>query len=387
MATTQHLATEFDPRSPEFAEDPYPIYARLRREAPVFWHEPTDRWYLSRHADITAVLKDSRFGRSYGSRDTQYPEFRKMQNGKLLNTDPPEHTRLRATVVHAFTPRKMEVFRPKLRQMANELLDGGIKDLIDDYSAIVPVAMIGELLGVPKEFWPRLRPWANSTLAMFDYEVSAETAARAEENSIEFRGVLEDLVRLRKANPQDDMISALIEKGLDDNEVIVMAGHLLVAGQEATVNGLGNGVYALMHHRDQWDRLCADPSLIPSAVEELFRWDTPLQGFQRTAWADIEVGEHTVKKGEKVHMFYASANRDEALFPDGDVLDVGRNPNPHLVFGMGIHFCVGAPLARVEFVETLGALVERHPNLELDGQPTRRPGTVPRAFDHLPIKY
>ena len=165
-----------------------------------------------------------------------------------------------------------------------------------------------------------------------------------------------------------------------------MAGHLLVAGQEATVNSLGNGVYALLNHRSEWERLLADPALVPMAIEELLRFDTPLQHFQRTAWEEVELNGAHIKPGERVHMFYGSANHDEALFDEPERLDVTRNPNPHLVFGMGIHFCAGAPLARIEFVETLGALLERRPNLELAGPPTRRPGTVPRAFDHLPVR-
>jgi cytochrome P450 len=380
------MAPDFDPHDPAFVADPYPTYARLRRDAPIFWHEPTNRWYLMRHTDITAVLRDQRFGRSYGPPDARYPAFRRLQDGKLLNTDPPEHTRLRATVNHAFTPRKVEAFRPWLRQLANTLLDGPVDDLIEEYAAIVPVAMIGKLLGVPEDDWPRLRSWANATLAMFDFTVTPEAEQRGEQMAVEFRAFLDDLVRFRKQHPGDDVVSSLIQQGLTDNEVIVMAGHLLVAGQEATVNGLGNGVYALLQNRGEWERLVADPSLVPMAVEELLRYDTPLQHFQRTAWAEVDLNGAHIKPGERVHMFYGSANHDEALFVEPERLDVTRNPNPHLVFGMGIHFCPGAPLARVEFVEALGALVERRPDLELAGRPVRRPGTVPRAFDSLPVR-
>jgi cytochrome P450 len=270
--------------------------------------------------------------------------------------------------------------------MAYTLLDGPIHDLIGDYAAIIPAAMIGELLGVPEPDWPRLRPWANATLAMFDFTVTPETAQRGEEMAVEFRAFLEERVRYRQGHPGDDIISSLLAQGLTEHETIVMAGHLLVAGQEATVNGLGNGVYAMLQHRDQWERLRAEPSLVPVAIEELLRYDTPLQHFQRSAWADVDLDGHQIRTGDRVHMFYGSANRDETVFEDPERLDVTRNPNPHLVFGMGIHFCPGAPLARVEFVEALTALVERRPNLELDGPPTRRPGTVPRAFDRLPVR-
>ena len=379
------MAPDFDPHDSEFVADPYPTYARLRRDAPIFWHEPTTRWYLTRHADITAVLRDQRFGRSYGPPDERFPAFRRLQVGKLLNTDPPEHTRLRATVNHFFTPRKVEAFRSRLHEMAYGLLDGQIDDLIHDYAAIIPAAMIGQLLGVPEPDWPRLRPWANATLAMFDFTVAPEAERNGEAMALEFRPYLEDLVRFRKEHPGDDIVSSLIEQGLTDNEVVVMAGHLLVAGQEATVNGLGNGVYALLQNRGEWKRLVADPSQVPMAIEELLRYDTPLQHFQRTAWADVDLNGAQIKPGERVHMFYGSANHDEAVFDEPERLDVVRNPNPHLVFGMGIHFCPGAPLARVEFVEALSALVERRPYLELAGPPSRRPGTVPRAFDHLPV--
>ncbi len=380
------MAPDFDPHDPEFVADPYPTYARLRREAPIFWHEPTERWYLTRHAAIAAVLRDQRFGRNYGQEDDRCPAFRRLQSGKLLNTDPPEHTRLRATVNHAFTPRKVEAFRPRLRRMANELLDGPIDDLIEDYAAVIPVAMIGELLGVPEVDWPRLRPWANATLAMFDFTVAPEAERRGEQMAVEFRAYLEELVVFRKEHPGEDIVSSLTQQGLTDDEVIVMAGHLLVAGQEATVNGLGNGVHALLQHRAEWERLRAEPSLVPLAVEELLRYDTPLQHFQRTAWAEVDLDGARINPGERVHMFYGSANHDEAVFDHPERLDVTRNPNPHLVFGMGIHFCVGAPLARVEFVEALCALLERRPDLELAGPPVRRSGTVPRAFDHLPVR-
>ena len=380
------MAPDFDPHDPRFVADPYPTYAQLRRDAPIFWHEPTSRWYLTRHADISAVLRDRRFGRNSGPPDERHSAFRRLQDGKLLNTDPPEHTRLRATINHAFTPRKMEAFRPWLRELANTLLDGQIDDLVEDYAAVVPVAMIGRLLGVPESVWPRLRPWASATLAMFDFTVTLEAERRGEEMAIELRAFLDELVQVRKAHPEDDVVSSLIQQGLTDNEVIVMASHLLNAGQETTVNALCNGVHALLQHCGEWERLVADPSLVPMAVEEVLRYDTPLQHFQRTAQAEVELNGVQIRPGDAVHMFYGSANHDEAVFVEPERLDVTRNPNPHLVFGMGIHFCAGAPLARVELVETLGALLERRPGLELAGSPVRRPGTVPRAFDSLPVR-
>ena len=270
--------------------------------------------------------------------------------------------------------------------MAYSLLDGPIDDLIDDYSAIIPAAMIGELLGVPEPDWPRLRPWANATLAMFDFTVTSETERRGEEMAVEFYAFLEDQVTYRKKHPGEDIITSLLSQGLTDHEVIVMAGHLLVAGQEATVNGLGNGVYALLQNRDEWDRLRAEPSLVPMAVEELLRYDTPLQHFQRSAWADIDLDGHQIKAGDRVHMFYGSANRDEAMFEEPERLDVARNPNPHLCLRDGHPFLPRGATGPGGVRRGAGG-ADRAPSRSpsLPGTPLRRPGTVPRAFDHLPV--
>lgn len=377
----------FDPLDPGFIADPYPTYAVLRRAAPILRQAPDGPWFLSRHADIAAALRDRRFVRRPPTprEPGHLPAFHALQTGKLIDAEPPDHTRLKAMVNRAFTPARVEALRPRVGELADELLDVGVSDLIEDYAAIIPVAVIGELLGVPRAEQHRLRPWSNAIVAMWELARDAETEQRAEAASAEFTTYLSELVAFRRAHHGEDLLSALIAHGMSDHEVVVMGAHLLNAGHEATVNGLGNSVFALLSQRREWDRLAAEPALVAGAVEELLRFDTPLQQFARTASEAVEYGGVRFRTGDQVVLFYGSANRDPEVFAEPDRLDVTRSPNPHLVFGLGIHFCLGAPLARLELAESLGALVRRRPELDLNGPPVRRPGLTIRAFAALPV--
>jgi cytochrome P450 len=378
---------ELDPTDPAFVADPYPTYARLRSEAPVLRHEPRGLTFVSRFHDVDAALRDRRFGRVFVPReplDAMRP-FNLLNERSLFDQEPPEHTRLRGLVSKAFTPRRVEALRPFVRAMAETHVAGGVHDLVADLAEPIPVAVIAELLGVPDADRPLLRPWSRAIVAMFELEPAEGAAADAVLVSAEFRAYLLDLAADRRRSPGEDLLSALVAVGLDADELVATCVLLLNAGHEATVNALGNGVLALLSHRAQWDRLVGDPSLAPGAVEELLRFDTPLQLFRRTALVDADVGGVPVPAGEQIALLLGSANRDADAFPEPDRLDVTRWPNPHLGFGAGIHFCLGAPLARVELQEELGALLRLAPDMDLDGEPVRRPGHVIRGLERLPV--
>jgi cytochrome P450 len=311
--------------------------------------------------------------------------FNLLNEHSLFDREPPEHTRLRGLVSKVFTPRRVEALRPFVRALAEQRIQAGVRDLVVDLAEPIPVAVIAELLGVPEADRGLLRPWSSAIVAMFELGHDDEAARDAVRASVEFRAYLLDLAAARRREPRADLIGGLAEVGLSDDELVATCVLLLNAGHEATVNALGNGMLALLGRRAEWERLVADPSIVPSAVEELLRFDTPLQLFRRTAFADAEVGGVPIAIGERVALLLGSANRDPAVFEEPDRLDVGRTPNPHLGFGAGIHFCLGAPLARVELQEQLGALVRLAPGIELDGEPVRKPGRVIRGLERLAV--
>lgn len=381
------MALAFEPTDPGFVADPYPTYERLRAEAPVLLHEPSGLRFVSRHADVDAALRDRRFGRVFVPREPleSMRPFNLLNEHPLFDTEPPEHTRLRGLVSKVFTPRRVEALRPIVRSMAEERVRAGVRDLVADLAEPIPVAVIAELLGVPDPDRHPLRPWSRAIVAMYELEPADEVAREAVRASVEFRDYLLALAEGRRRAPGEDLLSGLVQVGLSDDELVATCVLLLNAGHEATVNALGNGVLALLERRPEWDRMVEDPSLVPNAVEELLRFDTPLQLFQRTALVDAEVGGVEVRRGERVALLLGSANRDPEAFPDPDRLDVARSPNAHLGFGAGIHFCLGAPLARVELHEQLRALVSLAPDLELAGEPIRRPGHVIRGLERLEV--
>jgi cytochrome P450 len=381
------VTLRLDTGDPAFVADPYPTYARLRAEAPVLLDEATGLRFVSRFADVDAALRDRRFGRVFTPLEpaSELRPFNLLNEHSLFDKEPPEHTRLRGLVSRVFTPRRVESLRPAVRSMTEDRVRGGPTDLIADLAEPVPVAVIAELLGVPEPDRRLLRPWSRAIVAMFELDTDAVGARAAVRASSEFRTYLLALAAARRRAPGADLLSGLVEVGLSDDELVATAVLLLNAGHEATVNALGNGVLALLQRREQWERLVADPSLVPSAVEEVLRFDTPLQLFRRTALADGEVGGVPVRAGERIAVLMGSANRDGGAFANPDRLDVARSPNAHLGFGAGIHFCLGAPLARLELQEELRALIRLAPGLELAGEPVRKPGHVIRGLDALPV--
>ncbi|MFF5440087.1 cytochrome P450 [Streptomyces achromogenes] len=396
----------FDPWDPAFVADPYPAYAELRARGRVIRYEPSDQWLVPHHADVSALLRDRRLGRTYLHRFTheefgrtppppEHEPFHTLNDHGMLDLEPPDHTRIRRLVAKAFTPRTVERLAPYVHGLADELVaalaDNGGGDLLTDLAEPLPVAVIAELLGIPAADRPLLRPWSADICGMYELNPSEETAARAVRASVEFSGYLRELIAARRAEPGEDLVSALIaahDEGdrLTEQELVSTVVLLLNAGHEATVNATVNGWYALFRHPGQLAALRADHSLVPSAVEELLRYDTPLQLFERWVLDDIEIDGTTIPRGAEVALLFGSANHDPAVFDGPGRLDLTRAQNPHISFGAGIHYCVGAPLARIELAASLSALLERAPTLALAAEPERRPNFVMRGLRGLRVE-
>ena len=395
----------FAPDDLGFIADPYPVYTEMRADAPIWYHEATDHWLVSRFADVNALLRDRRFGRTYHhvathaemgrpeEPDWHGPFWHLIRSG-ILDMEPPDHTRVRALVSKAFTPRMVEGMRRPIQQMMDALIDevagAGEFDLIATLAEPLPVAVIAELLGVPDDDRHLLRPWSADICGMYELRPSEETARTAVRASVEFSAYLRTLSRLRRAEPQDDLISALaqvVDEGerLTEDELIGTCVLLLNAGHEATVNVTGNGWWSLFRNPDQLERLREDATLVPRAIEELMRWDTPLQMFERWVLEDSEICGAPVPKGAELGLLFGSANRDPDVFDRPDDLDVGREPNPHVSFGAGVHFCLGAPLARLELQTSFATILRRLPTLRLVQEPTWKPNYIIRGLHELRV--
>jgi unspecific monooxygenase len=404
MAAADDLT--FDPWDPAFVSDPYPAYAELRDRGRVTYYEPTDQWLVPRHADVSALLRDRRLGRTYQHRFThedfgrtapppEHEPFHTLNDHGMLDLEPPDHTRIRRLVSKAFTPRTVEQLKPYVSKLAGELVDrlvaAGGGDLLTDVAEPLPVAVIAEMLGIPESDRAPLRPWSADICGMYELSPSEDTAARAVRASVEFAEYLRELIAARRKEPGDDLISGLIaahddEDRLTEQEMISTAVLLLNAGHEATVNATVNGWWALFRNPDQLAALRADHSLIPSAVEELMRYDTPLQLFERWVLDEIEIDGTTVPRGAEIAMLFGSANHDPDVFADPERLDLTRADNPHISFSAGIHYCIGAPLARIELAASMRALLERAPTLALAADPVRKPNFVIRGLEGLSVE-
>ncbi|HKF17179.1 MAG TPA: cytochrome P450 [Candidatus Dormibacteraeota bacterium] len=386
----------YNPFLPEAREDPYPQYRALREADPIHRSPFLDMWVLTRYQDVALVLRDHRF-----SADRTRWEGLKALEGfeptrSLLGLDPPDHTRLRTLVTKAFTPRVVEQLRPQAQAIVDEALDraaeqGGM-ELIEELAYPLPVAVIAKMLGVPPDDWPRFREWSRvlvsslDPVALPDPEQMAAVQAAQSALFDYFSGV----VAARRRDPRDDLISALIaveERGdvLNERELLVMLNLLLVAGHETTVNLIGNGMLALLRNPEQLALLRQRPELIETAVEELLRFDSPVQLTGRIVAETCELGGQQVDRGQLVLTLLGAANRDPRQFPDPDRLDLTRSPNQHFSFGRGIHFCLGAPLARLEGRIAVDSLVSRFPGLRLAGPPVRGETVTLRGLTRLPL--
>jgi cytochrome P450 len=392
----------FNPMDPEFLADPYPTYHRLRAEDPVH-HSPLGFWVLTRYEDVSAVLRDPRFIKEPLAALVAARFGVEVPRGvglSMLDRDPPDHTRLRSLVGTAFTPRVVEGLRPRIQQIVDGLIMHaqalGSMDVIEEFAYPIPVNVICELLGVPVADHERFKGWSldiarglDSIYLPADSEVPRRSAASRHAISDYFR----DLIARRRAAPRGDLLSALIaaeEAGdkLNEEELLATCILILIAGHETTVNLIGNGVLALLRNPDELRRLRATPGLITSAVEELLRYDGPVQRTARVASAEATIGGRTIARGEMVMPFIGAADRDPAQFPDPDRLDLTRGDNRHIAFGWGIHFCLGAPLARLEGQIAIDALVRRLPRLELvDDKAEYRQSLTLRGLKTLPVKF
>jgi len=387
-------AVQLDPGSPAFVDDPYPVLASLRSTGPVLWHEPMGTWLATTHDAVSQVLRDRSFGRLWTDREprSQMEPFNALHRHQMMENEPPTHTRLRRLVAGAFGRGHVERMRPRIESLAASMVDrlGESFDLLADYAEPMPVYVIADLLGVPREDHARLRSWSQAIVHMYEPGVGALTKAAAIEASTAFSDYVRGVVDERRSAPGDDLISDLIaarDDGarLSDDELVASVVLLLNAGHEASVNVFGNGFHALLEHPEQMARVVSGEVPIEIALEELIRYDAPLQLFERTATADVEVSGQLVRAGERIACLMGSANRDAQAFAEADTFDVGRDPNPHVGFGMGLHFCLGAPLARLELQITIRTLLDRYPELRLAGTAPRRPTWVLRGYESIAV--
>ena len=375
--------------------NPYPIYRRLQTRDPVHRSRLIKGWVLSRHEDIDAVLRDSRrFGNDRASTQDANLRFDSEEPRSMLYRDPPDHTRLRSLVSKAFTPRAVRALRPRVEKIADDLLDSldGAEsfDVIDAIAYPLPVAVICEMLGVPQEDRGPFREWSNDASLSIEPLLDDRRVATSKDTLSKLRDYFSDLAERRRADPGEDLVSVLTQiedegDRLSHLELQLMLVLLLVAGNETTRNLVGNGLLALLRNPEQLDRLRREPDLIGPAVEELTRYDSPVQIDGRSVREDTEVGGVPMERGQYLMLLLGAANRDPEAFDDPDVLDVSRERNPHLGFGRGIHHCLGAPLARMEAEVMLGKLLERFPNVRLAGTPSRRRQIVLRGLSSLPV--
>ena len=399
----------FQPTSPDFLANPYPAYKQLREEAPIFFYEPWGKWILTRFEDVDTLLRDKRLGRvlhnvceealteHFSEREAA---FEVSRIGSLLEVEPPDHTRIKDVFHQTFTPKRVRELSAKVEalceRLADELLSRSKRkaDLISDFAQTIPVTVIADLLGIPEKDRHKLVPWSSGIIGWFEPERTREMEAEAIRCAKEFMGYLRDLIPEKRQHPTDDLLSAMIEvhdaepERLSELELINNCILLLNAGHEAVVNVIGNGMYALLRHPEQWEKLKADAALIPTAVEEMMRYDTPLQFFERSVLEPLTYKNFDWKRGTRLCLYYASANHDSGVFETPETFDITRDPNPHLAFGRGLHYCVGAPLARVELQAALRTLSERLPDLRLVGDtPEYYPKNVFRYLKRLEVAY
>lgn len=381
---------------PEEWPDPHPYYHRMRTDTPILPIPEWDEYVCTRWADCERVLRDPTFSADPATRRMDIPvlSFGDLERPRsMLMMDPPDHTRLRKLVSKAFTPRTVEQLRPHVAELAHGMLDdvdpAGF-DLIAGIGFPLPVTVICELLGVPADDRHLFGPWSSDASRMLDADLDDATMQRGLMAFMQLVNYLNGIFEERRAAPRDDLLSALLaaeEEGerLSDEELRTTVVLLFVAGHETTMNLIGNGTVALLRNRDQWERLVADPSLAPGAVEECLRYDGPVHLTARTATVPSVVGDVEVEPGQGVVTLLAAANRDPDRFPDPDRLDISRPDNQHLTFSHGIHYCLGAALARLEGQEVFKALAQRFPRLELTEEPVHRDHFVLRGYKSVEV--
>lgn len=400
------MHVSFDPWSPAFVADPYPAYAALRATGRAHYFEPTRQWLIPHYSDVSGLLRDRRLGRTYLHRFTHdefgldvppaaHEPFHTLNGQGILDLEAPDHTRIRRLVAKAFTPRTVEMLAPAVERLAAGLVEkfvaAGGGDLLTAVAEPLPVAVIAEMLGIPESDQGLLRPWSEAICGMFELNPPEETAQAAVQASVEFSGYLRGLIDERRADPGTDLITALIaahdeEERLTEQEIVSTCVLLLNAGHEATVNATVNGWWTLFQHPEKLALLRGDHALLPTAVEELLRYDTPVPMFARWVLDDIEIEGTIIPRGSQVALLFGSANRDPERFAEAGELDLSREDNPHISFGAGIHYCLGAPLARLELASSFGELLRSAPGMRLSEEPEWKPGYVIRGLRELLVE-
>jgi len=392
--------------TPETLANPYPTYQRLRTTDPVHWDESIRAWILTRYDDITALLRDQRLSSDRRELFTKMVEGTGLEqmyenaSNSMINNDAPRHTRLRGLVSKAFTPRAVEALTPFIQKKVDELLDAvqqrGRMEFIEDFAYPLPVTVIAGLMGVPLKDLVQFRKWSDDQAIVASggpAVVPREALQQAMASGMEMRTYFQQIIAERRAHPQNDLFTAMIqaeEAGdrLSENELLSNLNLILIAGHETTTNLLGNGLLALLQHPDQFEKLKANPSLVDSAVEEMLRYHGSVQFIQRVARADVQVCGQTIRKGQHVFLCVAAAAHDPEHFADPERFDITRKDNKHATFGAGPHFCLGAPLARLESRIAFATLARRLPNMRLEGGPLHfRNNFNLRGLEALPVAF
>ncbi|CAN5759357.1 cytochrome P450 [soil metagenome] len=392
------MTLEFDPRSPAFRRNPYPYYHMLRDAAPIFYWSTWGIFFLTRHDDCTELLRDNRLAHgNMGDPSAPQDALAKMQSNWMLFKNPPDHTRLRSLVHKAFTPRMVEQLRTVIQTITDNLLDKvqatGQMDLIADLAYPLPVTAIAEMLGIPEQDRHTFHEWSDALARSLDLTEEPTVYERANQAAVTFTAYLRELANQRRAEPRNDLLSALVaveEAGdhLSEAELYGTCSLLLIAGHETTINLIGNGTLALLQNPDQLRLLQQNSALLKPAIEELLRYDSPVQMTSRLVMEGMEIRGQALARGQQVSFMLGAANRDPAVFANPDALDITRKANPHLAFGGGIHYCLGAPLARMEGQIALETLLRRLPNLALaTGLPVYRDNYVLRGLETLPVTF
>jgi cytochrome P450 len=373
--------------SDEFMRDPYPLMRQMQAEAPVYWSETIGGWIVTRYDDVLVTFRDvahfSNEGRLGKAVEYLPPEQRAnfgafeshYASRSLIHSDPPDHTRLRGLMNKVFTPRAVEALRPRIQELVEALLDAapssGPIDIIRVLASPLPATVIAQIVGAPAEEAHLFKIWADDILAFQGLNrPPLEVLARAQRGIVDMRAYLTDLIAQRRRQPQDDLLSSLVAvesegERLSPDELVSTCVTLLVAGHETTMSLIGNGLLSLLQNPEQLQQLRADPRLLPSAIEEMLRFESPVARQPRFVKEDVTLGGQSLRQGQIAFQFLNAANRDEAYFPDPDRFDVRRPNNKHIAFGNGVHFCIGAPLARIEGPIAIAAVLRRMPNLWL----------------------
>lgn len=406
MTALDDLIARFDVTDPAFVQWPYPVLDELREATPIFFDERTDQWVLTRFAEVHETLRDRRLGRAYTHRfsheqfgrpepDARWSRFHEHEQWSPLALEPPDHTRLRRLVTKVFTPRAVEAMRPQVESLADEMLatcvERGRFDLIADYAQPYSVAVICSMLGVPRADTQRLLDWSHAIVKMYELRTGDDVKVAANRAAGEFIDYTRSLIADKRRSPDGSLISELVaveDQGdtLTEAEITSTAMVLLEAGHEATVNSLANGMKAMLTHPDEWRRVTTGEVAPRTAIEDMIRWDAPLHLFERWVLDEgVEIAGQAIPVGAEVAMLFGAANRDPRRFDDPGRFDAGRGDTAHVGFGGGIHFCIGAPLARLELEVSVDRLARTMPEVQLAAEPEYHPTFVIRGLTALQL--